>query len=255
MNELQVQFDRAMQQSGEERKNALLDLYKETRYRECAIPVICLVFLRNMLTNPYEADYHLFRHYILCGMPHMASEMIEALLGNPAQLSEMLREYPIEQDDIAYALISGDLTKARAIVRSLKISAREPYEAALLSMKYDAAVSESFMHHAMSDDIKQNTHLFLLYLKDYMTIAGKDRGFALSRSFMEKHRLDNNALLYRLAVTCEDNDPSRARGLYSEIIRSGVNYLDTEERMNKLTNSRNGYKIKNTDEDNNDIIF
>ncbi len=259
MNDFQSRLKAGVAMNPEDRKAELIELFRETRYREPVQAIVILIILRQYLNNPLEADFHLFNHYLTIGINDMAVELIEHFAGNTEAISDLLNEFPLQcpnGNELTSYLRQGDLDSVRELTAGInRDCSRQCYEIADLLIEIDKNASAAFIKRSVMGDIKQNTYLILLYMKHYIQAYGIQSAYTLMTERISMDNIDENAVKYRFAVLFEDTAPSKAISLYRDIIKSGTQYLDTEERINKLTKNKNGYNINDTDESNDNIVF
>lgn len=259
MNDFYSRLKAGLAMGSEEKKAELIELFRENRYREPVKAIVSLIVLRQYLNNPLEADYHLFNHYLSCSISDMAVKSIPVLVEHIDAVSDLMNEFPLQCDNgnmLASYMKQGDIESAREMIAgSNRDCSRQCYEIADMLIEIDKNASAAFMKRAISGDMKQNTYLILLYMKHYIQAYGIESAYALMTERISMDNIDNNAVKYRFAVLFEDIAPSKAVSLYRDIIKSGTQYLDTEERINKLTKNKNGYNINDTDESNDNIVF
>ncbi|MGE3063647.1 MAG: hypothetical protein AB7T10_08450 [bacterium] len=244
----------------EERINLLIDIFQEVKYKHGAEAVIILLKLAPLFEDQFVVFYHLFNHFLMMNVNDEAEKIIEPLMREGKRIREMSLKYPL-QTEFAETLVfyfeNSEEDKARQFLSDSSKRDKSALGAKYfeLSMKLRDAgienISDSYFKSAISNsDGKAKSKMVLSYCQTLEKRGMKQKAKTiLSSEINNSNDTDSLPLMYKLAVMTEEEDAGRALEIYREIERIDFDFLDIKEKISKLTNDKNRYKIDKLSEE------
>jgi len=238
----------------EEMINRYVGLFQEVKYRLPAESVIILLKLAPVFDDKFMVYYHLFNHFLMMKLGDEAEKLVEGLMQERERVREMSVKYPFAAefgDNLVRYFESGETEKIYAFIKDS--SEKERSEAGKryfeLSMKLRDAgienISDAYFSSAISySEGRARSKIILSYCRGLEKRGMKEKAKSiLSSEINNASDEDSLPMMYKLAVMFESENPEKALAIYSEMEKIDYDYMDVKEKISKLTNYKNKYKI------------
>lgn len=238
----------------EEMINRYVGLFQEVKYRLPAESVIILLKLAPVFDDKFMVYYHLFNHFLMMKLGDEAEKLVEGLMQERERVREMSVKYPFAAefgDNLVRYFESGETEKIYAFIKDS--SEKERSEAGKryfeLSMKLRDAgienISDAYFSSAISySEGRARSKIILSYCRGLEKRGMKEKAKSiLSSEINNASDEDSLPMMYKLAVMFEAENPEKALAIYSEMEKIDYDYMDVKEKISKLTNYKNKYKI------------
>lgn len=231
------------------RIDTLIEIFGECKYKFPFESIIVLYNLKGLFDDPFQVDFHLFNHFTMIKLFDESLEIITEIGNDEDRFHSLIRKYPIDERFVNKG-INGIKTILKNEVVDKEYLAKTYYELALKSVKLvDENISDRFFNNAIkfaegNVRVKMILSRVNFLLKDNREQEGVN---LLSDSINAYPQEEVLQLMYKLATIYENNEPEKSIQIYENILKIDRDFLDVSERINKLTNNKNEYKIKNTD--------
>ena len=247
-------------ESREERVNLYIDLFQKVKYSHPADAVVLLLKLAPVFDDQFTILYHLFNHFLMLNLNEEAEKLLGSLMEESERVREMNAKYPLKiefKENLLSYFEEKEERKAIAFLRESmkdkKADAGARYFELSIKLK-DAGIeniSDSYFNMAIANsEGKGRSKMVLSYCQRL-----EKRGFRqkaksiLSSEINSSSDKDSLPLMYKLAVMTEEDDKGRALDIYREMEKIDFDYLDIKEKISKLTNDKNRYKIDKLSEE------
>ena len=242
----------------ENRKEKLIFLFKENKYKNIKESIAVLIFLEKIFLNKEELYWHLFNHYIIFGLYDEALRALRIIINENEFIINICKEYKPElPENVILDINRNGLDSLKEwITKSLDknkyFSAYYEIAVYLKDILPDRSIEFLKKAYKLSDG-KMEIRILLSMVKTYIENNNKEKAIKLLKDKIYNSDENDSAILYRLASLIENEEPDKALNLFKQIKKNGNDYLDTEERISNLTKSLKKFIIKDQDDDiNND---
>ena len=248
-----------------EDKSAKTDLYvglfQKIKYKQGAESIILLLKMMPLFEDCFQLYYHLFNHFLMLKMYDESFKFIDFLCEDSSRVREMAFKYPICSDNGGRIADMFSEKKPNDIIdfinqNCIKLSRGDlgaKYFEMSIKMR-DAGIDlvyETYFNKAISlSEGKAKVKMVLTFCATLVKMGKKQNAKnILSAEINNTQNEDALPMMYKLAALFEEEDSDKALKLYREIERIDPDFLDTKERISKLTNDKNRYKINRLTED------
>jgi len=232
-----------------DRIDTLIKIFGECKYKFPFESIIVLYNLKGLFDDTFQVDFHLFNHFTMIKLFDESLEIITELENDEDRFFYFIRKYPIDERFVDKGINDIKKILKNGVVDREYLS-RTYYELALKSLKLvDENISDRLFNNAIKF-AKGNVMVKMILsrvnflLKDNRREEGIN---LLSDSINSYPQEEVLQLMYKLATIYENSEPLKSIQLYENILKMDHDFLDVSERINKLTNNKNEYKIKNID--------
>lgn len=233
------------------RIDSYVNLFQSVKYKMGAESVVVLLKMISFFDDQYQIHYHLFNHFLMMKMNEEAEKFIERLIEETSRFNEMSLKYPLQTESserISAGFREKDFTK---IVTAINESPGRDIGARYfeLSIKMrDAGIDsipEIYFKKAISlSEGKAKVKMILTFCSTLIKMGKKENAKnILSSEINSSSNEDSLPLMYKLAALFEEEESVRALAIYQEMEQIDPDFLDIKEKISKLTNGKNRYKI------------
>ena len=231
-------------------------LFQKMKYTKGEESVILLLKMISLFEDQFQIYYHLFNHFLMMKMYEEAIKFVSKLEDEPSRINEIAQKYPLFTGAQEKLLKLFNERKGEDIINFInKYEPRLPnnelgakYFAISVKMR-DAGIKlipETYFNKAISlSKGKAKVKMILTFCATLVKMGKKQNAKnILSSEINNSSDKDSMPLMYKLATLYEDEGSDNALALYREIEKIDPDFLDTKERISKLTNIQNSCIIK-----------
>lgn len=218
----------------------LIDEFRIHKYKEPLYAYIVAIMLSGERKMNDELAFHLFCHSVHLGMFSIALNHLRHIQNNDF-FKIMLRDFPMPEG----VCMENDLTNVGKCIERMidRDNIGMMFETGIYMLNAGIREGEIMVNKALEkSDSRIKPRLILKYHDTLIELGMKDKALSMLSLYAENENA-HPSILYRYAKTLEDTDIDMALAVYSRILATHEDYLDTEEKISNLTNNKKNSKI------------
>lgn len=233
----------------------LAEIFRAVKYENPVYSLAVLFLLMKVHENRDEVLFHIMNHFLMMGLIEEALPAVDAMKSERVFFEDIVKDYPLKcarraAETITACIAEGSRMDESELKPYFPSSSNYIKYFELASFLRDAGINEMasvFFRKAYTSAPDSEGRRMLLTYVHFLDKQGMQEEAVqlLEAGLRKSSEEDSVALLYKLASMTEEKEPERALRHFITINKINPEYLDVQNRINKLTKLLNRFNINN----------